>query len=177
MTRPNASLVQREVARHYGAPAKTQRKRVWWGEEVRRRERDLPRLSGARRGILSPHRRVGGIVRLTAPVSGLPAWWGRCPLGVPFERAKGTKTRLGRSPLRTSPGVQGWNCVKVLVRPVCLAVFLLVPPHQAILGSWPYGVAVFPSGPTLEKRLFPAVGSQAPGSRERLQHSKLRPWQ
>ena len=104
MTRPNASLVQREVARHYGAPAKTQRQRVWWGEEVRRRERDLPRLSGARRGILSPHRRVGGIVRLTAPVSGLPAWWGRCPLGVPFERAKGTKTRLGRSPLRTSLG-------------------------------------------------------------------------
>ena len=35
---------------------------------------------------------------------GLPAWWGRSPLGVPFERAKGTKTRLGRSPLRTSLG-------------------------------------------------------------------------
>ena len=52
----------------YGAPAKAQRKRVWWGEEVRRRERDLPRLSGARRGILSPHRRVGGIDRLTAQV-------------------------------------------------------------------------------------------------------------
>ena len=30
--------------------------------------------------------------------------WGRSPLGVPFERAKGTKTRLGRSPLRTSLG-------------------------------------------------------------------------
>ena len=52
----------------YGAPAKAQRKRVWWGEEVRRRERDLPSLSGARRGILSPHRRVGGIDRLTAKV-------------------------------------------------------------------------------------------------------------
>ena len=38
------------------------------------------------------------------PRSGLPAWWGRFPLGVPFERAKGTKTRLGRSPLRTSLG-------------------------------------------------------------------------
>ena len=60
------SLVQREVARRYiGAPAKAQRKRVWWGEEVRRRERDLPRLSGARRGIHSPHRRDGGIDRLT----------------------------------------------------------------------------------------------------------------
>ena len=50
------------------APAKAQSKRVWWGEEVRRRERDLPRLSGARRVILSPHRRVGGIDRLTAQV-------------------------------------------------------------------------------------------------------------
>ena len=50
---------------HYVAPAKAQRKRVWWGEEVRRRERDLPRLSGARRGIHSPHRRDGGIDRLT----------------------------------------------------------------------------------------------------------------
>ena len=42
---------------HYGAPAKAQHKRVWWGEEVRRRERDLPRLSGARREIHSLHRR------------------------------------------------------------------------------------------------------------------------
>ena len=53
---------------HYGVPAKAQRKRVWWGEEVRRCERDLPRLPGARRRILSPHRRVGGIDRLTAQV-------------------------------------------------------------------------------------------------------------
>ena len=51
--------------------------------------------SGRREGVL-----------LTAPVSGLPAWWGRFPLGVPFERAKGTKTRLGRSPLRTSLGYE-----------------------------------------------------------------------
>ena len=35
--------------------------------------------------------------RLTARGSGLPAWWGRSPLGVSFERAKETKTRLGRS--------------------------------------------------------------------------------
>ena len=113
------------------------------------------------------------------PMSQVPACQpgGGRSAGVHFDWPKWTKSHLGRSPLRTSPGVQGWNCVKVLVRPVCLAVFLLVPPHQAILGSWPYGVAVFPSGPTLEKRLFPAVGSQAPGSRERLQHSKLRPWQ
>ena len=39
-------------------------------------------------------------------------WWGRFPLGVSFERAKETKTRLGRSPLRTSLGVPVWNCVK-----------------------------------------------------------------
>ena len=38
--------------------------------------------------------------------SGLPAWWGRFPLGVSFDRAKETKTRLGRSPLRTSPGYE-----------------------------------------------------------------------
>ena len=41
---------------------------------------------------------------LTPHGSGLPAWWGRFPLGVPFARSKGTKTRLGRSPLRTSLG-------------------------------------------------------------------------
>ena len=40
-----------------------------------------------------------------------PAWWGRFPLGVSFERAKETKTRLGRSPLRTSLGVRGCPCV------------------------------------------------------------------
>ncbi len=38
--------------------------------------------------------------------AGLPAWQGRSPLGVPFVRAKGTKTRLGRSPLRTSLGLE-----------------------------------------------------------------------
>ena len=38
--------------------------------------------------------------------SGLPAWWGRSPLGVPFARSKGTKNRLGRSSLRTSLGYQ-----------------------------------------------------------------------
>ena len=54
------------------------------------------------------------------PRSGLPAWWGRFPLGVPFARSKGTKTRLGRSPLRTSLGYEAgpasclysarWSC-------------------------------------------------------------------
>ena len=45
-------------------------------------------------------------VLLTTHGFGLPAWWGRFPLGVPFDRAKGTKTRLGRSPLRTSLGYE-----------------------------------------------------------------------
>ena len=49
---------------------------------------------------------VQGVDRLTTQGSGLPAWWGRSPLGVPFGRAKGTKTRLGRSPLRTSLGYE-----------------------------------------------------------------------
>ena len=79
---------------------------------------------------------VQGVDRLTTQGSCLPAWWGRSPLGVPFGRAKGTKTRLGRSPLRTSLGY--WP--------------LFVPPHQATLGSWPYGRVVSTSGPTLEQR-------------------------
>ena len=40
------------------------------------------------------------------PDAGLPAWWGRFPLGVPFARSKGTKTRLGRSPLSTPLGYE-----------------------------------------------------------------------
>ena len=36
--------------------------------------------------------------------TGLPAWWGRSPLGVTFVRAKVTKTRPGRSPLGTPLG-------------------------------------------------------------------------
>ena len=86
------------------------------------------------------------------PDSGLPAWWGRSPLGVPFDRAKGTKTRLGRSPLRTSLWVRGCACVKSKFGPSPLLWLLFVPPHQAALGSWPYSWAVSMSGPTLEKR-------------------------
>ena len=50
-----------------------------------------------------------GRVLLTALVSGLPAWRGRFPLGVSFERAKETKTRLGRSPLSTPLGYEAVN--------------------------------------------------------------------
>ena len=55
--------------------------------------------------------------RLTTCGLGLPAWRGRFPLRVSFERAKETKTRLGRSPLRTSLGVRGWNCVNPMAGP------------------------------------------------------------
>ena len=82
----------------------------------------------------------------------MPAWWGRYPLGVSFERAKETKTRLGRSPLRTSLGVRGWACVKSKFGPSPLLWLLFLPPYQATLGSWPYSWVVSISGPTLEKR-------------------------
>ena len=99
-----------------------------------------------------PVRAGGEGVRLTAHGSGLPAWRGRFPLGVSFERAKETKTRLGRSPLRTSLGVRGWNCVKSKFGPLPLLWPLFVPPHQATLGNWPYRQVVSTSGPTLGMR-------------------------
>ena len=91
-------------------------------------------------------------VLLTTHGFGLPAWRGRFPLGVPFDRAKGTKTRLGRSPLRTSLGVRGWTCVKPRFGPSPLLWLLLLPPYQATLGNWPYSQVVSTSGPPLEKR-------------------------
>ena len=93
----------------------------------------------------------------------MPAWWGRFPLGVSFERAKETKTRLGRSPLRTSLGVRGWACVKSKFGPLPLLWPLALPPHQATLGSWPYSWVVSMSGPTLEKR---RSRRQEPGPRQ-----------
>ena len=93
-----------------------------------------------------------GVDRLTVPVSGLPAWWGRFPLGVPFDWPKGTKSHLGRSPLRTSLRVRGCPCVKAMFGPSPLLWRLVMPPHQATLGSRPYNQAVSTSGPTLEER-------------------------
>ena len=69
---------------------------------------------------------------------GLPAWWGRSPLGVSFVRAKETKTRLGRSPLSTPLGVRGCKYVKCPLGPSPLLWLLSLPPHQATLGNWPY---------------------------------------
>ena len=103
---------------------------------------------------------------LLTPLSDLEAWGTRFPLGVPFARAKGTKTRLGRSPLSTPldqnplrafppkypPGVRGWPCVKTRFGPSPLLWLLSLPPHQATLGSWPYSQAISTSGPILAKR-------------------------
>ena len=72
--------------------------------------------------------------------------------GVTFVRAKVTKTRLGRSPLGTSLGVRGCQCVKLVFGPSPLLWRLVLPPHQATLGSWPYSRVVSMSGPTPEKR-------------------------
>ena len=55
-------------------------------------------------------------------------------------------------PPKDLPGVPGWTCVKLVFGPSPLLWPLFVPPHQATLGSWPYGWVVSMSGPTLEKR-------------------------
>ena len=99
--------------------------------------------------------------------AGLPAWRGRCPLGVPFERAKGTKTRLGRSPLRTPPGVRDWECVKAMFGPLPLLWLLFLPLHQATMAAGP--MAGWFSRPGLSWRSgVAAAGSQAIGSWEQL---------
>ena len=46
----------------------------------------------------------GGIPSSNLSSAHLPVRWGRFPLGVSFERAKETKTRLGLSPLSTPLG-------------------------------------------------------------------------
>ena len=55
-------------------------------------------------------------------------------------------------PPKDLPGVRGWACVKAMSGPSPLLWRLAVPPHQATLGSWPYGWVVPISGPTLAKR-------------------------
>ena len=72
--------------------------------------------------------------------------------GVHFDWPKWTKSHLGRSPLRTSLWVRGWTCVKSKFGPSPLLWRLVLPPHQATLGSWPYSQVVSTSGPTLAKR-------------------------
>ena len=117
----------------------------------------------------------GGGVGLTAHGSGLPAWWGRYPLGVPFERAKGTKTRLGRSPLRTSLGYEAGPASKLSSarHPCCGPCFChhTRPPWAAgpMAGWFPRPGLPWRSG-------VPAAGSQASGSWEQ-RLTRVRPWQ
>ena len=114
-------------------------------------------------------------VLLHSPGSGLPAWWGRSPLGVSFCCQKETKDHLGRSPLRTSLGVRGWACIKSKFGPLPLLWLLLLPPYQAILASWPYGWG-FPRPGLPWRSGVPAAGSQASGSWEQ-RLTRVRPWQ
>ena len=82
----------------------------------------------------------------------LPVWWGRSA-GPDFSAMRNRgKNRLGLSPPKNLPGVPDWNCVKPIFGPSHLLWLLVLPPHQATRGSWPYGVVISTSGPTLEKR-------------------------
>ena len=77
---------------------------------------------------------------------------GTLPAGGSFCSGKRNQNPPRAFPPRYPPGVPGWVCVKSGFGPSVLLWLLFVPPHQAPLGSWPYGVAVSISGPTLEKR-------------------------
>ena len=62
------------------------------------------------------------------------------------------KESLRAFPPKDLPGVRGCPCVKSRFGPSPLLWPLFVPPHQATLGSWPYGWVVSTSGPTLPQR-------------------------
>ena len=70
-------------------------------------------------------------------------------------------------PPQNPPGVRDWECVKATFGPLPLLWLLVLPPHQATLGSWPYGWVVSLSGPTLEKRCLSHRQTQClpPGGR------------
>ena len=65
---------------------------------------------------------------------------------------KSGKESLRAFPPKDLPGVRGWACVKTGFGPSPLLWLLVLPPHQATLGGWPYGRVVSMSGPTLAKR-------------------------
>ena len=77
---------------------------------------------------------------------------GTLPAGGSFCSVKRNQNPLRAFPPKDLPGVRGWNCVKTMVGPSPLLWPLLLPPHQANLGNWPYGWVVSMPGPTLEKR-------------------------
>ena len=96
--------------------------------------------------------RVGGIDLLQclrrnpAPPPGTLRW----ARFLPDE--KSGKESLRAFPPKNLPGVRGWNCVKAKFGPSPLLWPLILPPHQATLGSWPYSWVISMSGPTLAKR-------------------------
>ena len=115
-----------------------------------------------------------GVDRLTVPVSGLPAWWGRSPLGVPFDWPKGTKSHLGRSPLRTSLGYEVAPASRLCsARPPCCGAWSC---HHTRL-PWAAGSTTrqFPHPGLPWKSGVPAAGSRAPDSWEQ-RHTRVRPW-
>ena len=85
------------------------------------------------------------IYRLASLVGTLPAGGSFCPV-------KRNQNPLRAFPPKYPPGVRGCPCVKAMSGPLPLLWPLLLPPHQATRGSWPYRQAVSTSGPTLEKR-------------------------
>ena len=109
------------------------------------------------------------------PGSGLPAWWGRSPLGVPFERAKGTKTRLGRSPLRTPLGYQAATASSLgSARHSCCGSWYCHhtrPPWAAGPTAWRFSCPGLPW-----KSGVPAAGSLTFDSWEQ-RLIRARPWQ
>ena len=96
-------------------------------------------------------------------IAGLPARWGRYPLGVPFVRPKGTKTRLGRSPLRTSLGYEAGPASRLYsARHLCCGSWYCHhtrPPWAAgpMARQFPRPGLPWHSG-------VPAAGSQTPGA-------------
>ena len=105
----------------------------------------------------------------------MPAWWGRSPLGVSFERAKETKTRLGRSPLRTSLGYEAgtassWCSARDPCCGSCHCHHTKPPWAAGPIIRW------FPPPGLPWKSGVSAAGNQAPVSwKQRL--TRVRPWQ
>ncbi len=106
--------------------------------------------------------------------SGFPARWGRYPLGVSFERAKETKTRLGRSPLSTPLRYQAVNASRLgsARHSYCGSCFC-----RHTRSPWEAGpTARWFSQPGLPWRSgVPAAGNQA-AERWKQQLTRVRPW-
>ena len=116
------------------------------------------------KGRCLPSGRRWGVL-LTTHGSGLPAWRGRSPLGVSFERAKETKTRLGRSPLSTPLGYEAGpaSSLSSARHPCCGSWYC----HHTRL-PWAAGpmAGCFPSPGLLWYSGVPAAGSQVTDSWE-----------